>query len=90
MSHIGDMGLASEMWIKFELLYQDTEFIERDSIFIRFSTQTLSDFDNVAQFVDNIKRNFTWLKEIGTKDVPDCMYTTGFYMVSVPSMTLSV
>ena len=78
MSHVSDMGLASEMWKRFESLYRDTGFIERDSIFIRLSTQTLSDFDDVAQFADNIKRNSIRLKEIGTKDVPDWMYTTWF------------
>ena len=76
MSHVGDMGLASDMWKKFETLYRDTGFIERDAIFIRLSTQTLSDFANVAESADNIKRNSTRLKEIGTKDVPDWMYTT--------------
>ena len=78
MSHVGDMGLASEMWMRFESLYRDTGFIERDSIFIRLSTDILSDFDNVAQFADNIKRNSIRLKEIGTKDVPGWMYTTWF------------
>ena len=70
MSHVGEMGLASEMWKRFESLYRDTEFIERDSIFIRLSTETLSDFDDFAQFSDNIKRTSNLLKEIGTKDVP--------------------
>ncbi len=78
MSHVGDMGLASEMWKRFESLYRDTRFIKCDSIFIRLSTQTLSDFDDVAHFADNIKRNSIWLKEIGTKDVLDWMYTTWF------------
>ena len=76
MSHVGDMELASDMWKKFESLYRDTGFIERDSIFIRLSTQTLSDFSDVAEFADNIKRNSTRLKEIGTTDVPNWMYTT--------------
>ncbi len=78
MSHVSDMGLASEMWKRFESLYRDTGFIERNSIFTRFSIQTLLDFDDVAQFADNIKRNSIRLKEIGTKDVPDWMYTTWF------------
>ncbi len=81
MSHVDDMGLASEMWKRFESLYRDTGFIKRDSIFIRLFTQTLSDFDDVAQFTDNIKRNSIWLKEIGTNDVPDLMYTTWFLHV---------
>ena len=76
MSHVGDMELASDMWKKFESLYRDTGFIERDSVFIRLSTQTLSDFSDVAEFADNIKRNSTRLKEIGTTDVPNWMYTT--------------
>ena len=67
MSHVGDMGLASDMWKKFETLYRDTGFIERDAIFIRLSTQTLYDFANVAEFADNIKRNSTRLKEIGKR-----------------------
>ena len=32
ISHVADMRLASEMWKRFELLYRDTGFIERDSI----------------------------------------------------------
>ena len=76
MSHVGDMELASDMWKKFESFYRDTGFIKRDSIFIRLSTQTLSDFAYVAEFADNIKRNSTRLKEIGTTDVPNWMYTT--------------
>lgn len=59
ISHIGDMGLASNMWKKFKSLYQDTKFIKCNTIFIYLSTQILSNFDDVAQFVDNIKRNFT-------------------------------
>ena len=78
MSQVGDIRLASEMWKRFESLYRVTGFIERDSISIRLSTQTLSDFDDVAQFADNIKRNSIRLKEIGTKDVPNWMYTTWF------------
>ncbi len=78
LTHFGDMGLTSEMWKRFESLYRDTGFIERDSIFICLSTQTLSDFDDVAQFADNIKRNSIRLKEIGNKDVPDWMYNTWF------------
>ena len=78
MSHVGDMELASDMWKRFESLYRDSGFIERNTIFMRLSTQTLSDFDNVAQFADTIKRNSIRLKEIGTTDVPDWMYTTWF------------
>ncbi len=54
MSHVGDMGLASKMWKRIESLYRNTGFIERDSIFIRLPTETLSDFDDVAQFADDI------------------------------------
>ncbi len=75
MSHIGDMELASDMWKKFDSFYRDTRFIERDSIFI-LSTQTISDFSNIAEFTDNIKRNSTRLKKIGTTDIPNWMYTT--------------
>lgn len=34
LSHVEDMGLACNMWRKFEILYQDTRFIKHDSIFI--------------------------------------------------------
>ena len=85
MSHVGDMGLASNMWKRIESLYRDTGFIERDSIFIRLPTETLSDFDDVAQFADDIKRNSIRLNEIDTKDVPGWMY-----MALVLSMTPSV
>lgn len=69
MSHVGDLELASDMWIKFQTLYRDSGFIERDTILMRLSTQTLSDFENVAQFADSIKRDSIRLKEIGTSDV---------------------
>lgn len=69
MSNVGTLGLTSEIWKKFETLYRDTGFIKRDAIFIRLSTQTMSDFANVAEFADNIKRNSTRLREIGTTDV---------------------
>lgn len=38
MSHVNGMDLCSDMWTKFEVLYQDTGFMERDAIFIRLST----------------------------------------------------
>lgn len=78
MSHVGTLGLASEMWKKFETLYRDTGFIERNAIFIRFSIETMSDFTNVAEVADNIKRNSTRLREIGTTDVPNWMYMSWF------------
>lgn len=76
MSHVSGMALCSDMWAKFESLYRDTGFIERDAIFIRLSSQTASDFNNVAQFASSLKRDCTRLKEIGTNDVPDWMFTT--------------
>ena len=48
MSHIGDMELASDMWKWFKSQYQDSGFIEHNTIFIHLSTQTLSDFNNIA------------------------------------------
>lgn len=71
MSYVGDMGLASDVWKKFKSLYQNIGLIERDSIFICLSTQILLDFDNMAHFADNIKRNSTQPKELGTKNIPD-------------------
>lgn len=65
------MGLASDMWKKFKTFYRDTRFIKRNVIFIYLSTETLSDFVNVTEFADNIKRNSTQIKKIGIKDVLD-------------------
>ena len=76
MSHVSGMDLCSEMWTKFEALYWDTGFMERDAIFIQLSTQIVSDFGNISQFADSLKRDCTRLKEIGTKDVPDWQFTT--------------
>ncbi len=73
MSHDGDMGLASKIWKRFESIYQDTGFIEPDSIFIRLFIQTLLDFDDVAQFADNIKQNSIRLKEISNINFPNWM-----------------
>ncbi len=71
MSYMSSMDLCSDMWTKFEALYRDTGFMEHNAIFIQLSTQTASDFSNVAQFADSLKCDCTRLKEIGTKDVPD-------------------
>ena len=76
MSHVSNLELCSDMWAKFELLYRDTGFIERDAILIRLSSKTSSDFDDVAQFAYSLKRDSTRLKEIGTTDVPNWMFTT--------------
>lgn len=57
MSHVSGMDLCSDMWSKFETLYRDTGFMERDAIFIRLSSQTASDFSTVAQFADSLKRD---------------------------------
>lgn len=50
--------------------------MKRNTILIRLSSKTVSNFDNIAYFADSLKRNSTRLKEIGTKDVPDWMFTT--------------
>lgn len=76
MPHVGDMELVSDMWERFETLYRDSRFIERNTIFMRLSTQTLSDFHEVSQFTDTIKRNSIRVREIDTTDVPDVLYTT--------------
>lgn len=76
MSHVSGMALCSDIWAKFESLYRDTGFMERDAIFIRLSSQTASDFHNVAQFASSLKRECTRLKEIGTKDIPNWIFTT--------------
>lgn len=73
MSHVSSLDLCSDMWTKFELLYRDTGFMERDTILIRLSSKTASDFEDVAHFANSLKRDSTRLKEIGTKDVPDWM-----------------
>ncbi len=49
--------------------------MERDAIFIRLSSRTALDFNNITQFADSLKSNCTRLKEIATKDVPDWMLT---------------
>ncbi len=77
ISHVSGMDHCSDMWTKFETLYRETGFMKRDAIFIRLSSQTASEFSNVAQFADSLKRNCTRLKKICTKDVPDGMFTTG-------------
>lgn len=76
MSYVSGIDLCSDIWPKFEALYWDIGFIERNTIFIQLSTQTASNFSNVAQFADNLKCNCTCLNEIGTKDVPDWQFTT--------------
>ena len=76
MSHVSDIDFCFDMWTKFETLYQVTRFIECNAIFICLSSQTASDFSNVAQFADSLKRDYTHLKKIGVKDLLDWVFTT--------------
>lgn len=71
MSHMKTLDLASKMWKKFEILYQDIGFTEHNAIIICLFTSTISDFANVAKSVDCIKLNLTCLQEIGTTDMPN-------------------
>ena len=75
ISYISSIDLCSDIWAKFETLYRETGFMERDAILIRLFSRTASDLSNFDQFVDSLKRDCKRLKEIGTKDVPDCMFT---------------
>ncbi len=61
---------------KFQSLYRNTGFLERDAIFIRLSTKTLDDFQGMAEFTTAIKKNATRLKEIGITDLRSWIYTT--------------
>lgn len=64
------------MWKKFQLLYRNTGFLERDAAFIRLSTKTLEDFQGVAEFANAIKKDAKRLKEIGLTDLPSWIYAT--------------
>lgn len=75
MSHVSNLDLCSDMWTKFEHLYQDTSFMEQDTILMRLSNKTASDFKDVAHFANSLKWNLMQLKEIGTKDVLDWLFT---------------
>ena len=76
MSHVHGLSNCSLMWKKFQTLYRNTGFLERDAIFIRLSTKTLDDFQGVAEFANAIKKDATRLKEIGVTDLPSWIYTT--------------
>ena len=64
------------MWKKFQTLYWNTGFLERDAIFIRLSTKTLDNFQGIAKFANAIKKNAIRLKEIGITDLSSWIYTT--------------
>ena len=76
LSLVNNLDLCADIWTKFEHLYRDTGFMERDTILIRLSSKTASDFEDVAHFAASLKRDSTRLKEIGITDVPDWMFTT--------------
>lgn len=69
IAHVRNMGLASNIWKKFKIFYQNMGFIKCNAIFIYLSTQTYSNFANIAKFANNIKQNPTWLKKIITKNI---------------------
>ena len=70
-SHLSGIDFCSDMWSQFESLYEDTKFVERNTILIWWFSQTASDFNNIAQLIDSLKRVCTRLKKTGTKDLPD-------------------
>ena len=63
------------MWKKFQTLYRNTGFLERDAIFIRLSTKTLDIFQGIAEFANAIKKDATRLKKVGITDLPSWIYT---------------
>ncbi len=76
MSHVHGLSNCTLMWKKFQTLYRNTGFLERDAIFIRLSTKTLDDLQGIAEFANAIKKHAIWLKEIGITDLPSWIYTT--------------
>ncbi len=76
MSHVHGPSNCSLMWKKFQTLYRNTGFLERNMIFIRLSTKTLDDFQVIAEFANAIKKDATRLKEIGITDLPSWIFTT--------------
>lgn len=43
--------------------------MECDTVFIWLSNKTVSDFEDMAHFINSLKYDSTCLKEISTKDV---------------------
>lgn len=58
---------------KFQTLFKDTSFLERDAIFIRLSTKTLGDFQGVAEFANAIKKIYM-PREIRITNLPSWIY----------------
>lgn len=60
---------------KFQTLFKNTSFPERDAIFIRLSTKTLEDFQGVAGFANAIKKDATclgnWNHQFAELDIPN-------------------
>ncbi len=75
MSHVHGLYNCSLMWKKFQTLYRNTGFLERDAIFIRLSTKTLDIFQGIAEFANAIKKDATRLKKVGITDLPSWIYT---------------
>ena len=76
MFHVHGLSNCSSMWKKFQTLYGNTSFLERDAIFIRPSTKAIEDFQRIAEFANAIKKDATRLKEIGITDLPSWIHTT--------------
>lgn len=76
MFHVHGLSNCSSMWKKFQTLYRNTGFLERDTIFIRPSTKAIEDFQRIAEFANAIKKDATRLKEIGITDLPSWINTT--------------
>lgn len=55
ISYVSNLDLYSDMWNKFEYLYQDTSFIEQDIIHIQLSNKIALNFKNMAYFANSLK-----------------------------------
>ncbi len=74
MSHVSGIDLCSDMWSKFETLYRDTGFMERDAIFIRFIFKR----PQISVLLPNLRTAWSvtvhaWRKS-AQKDVPEWMF----------------
>lgn len=76
MFHVHGLSNCSSMWKKFQTLYGNTGFLERNTIFIQLSTKAIEDFQRILEFANAIKKDATRLKKIGITDLPSWIHMT--------------
>lgn len=78
MSHVYNLSNFSFISNKFQILYQNINFLKCDAIFIWLSIKTFEDFERIAKFANAIRKDIISFKKIRVTDSRKLIYVNRF------------